>query len=105
MPKPRTMKKTSNHPVYEFSLIFSGPSELTEEMENSIYEAGCSDTLLGIQNGEIFLDFHREAPSFQVALISAIMDVERAGIGLELIRVETAPVEVSPLARSLPYTD
>ena len=65
--------------VHCFSLIFSGPTELTQELEDPLYEAGCSDALLGIQNDEVFLDFHREAPSFRIALMSAIADVERAG--------------------------
>jgi hypothetical protein len=69
-------------------LIFASPGELTDDLENEIYAAGCSDALLGIQGNELFLDFHRSAPSFQIALISAILAVERTGLRLELIRVE-----------------
>ncbi|HEX8201340.1 MAG TPA: hypothetical protein VF590_12700 [Isosphaeraceae bacterium] len=90
---PKTSKarvRQALRTVHCFSLIFSGPTELTQELEDPLYEAGCSDALLGIQNGEVFLDFHREAPSFRIALMSAIADVERAGVGLELIRVEPA---------------
>jgi len=71
-----------------FSLIFTSPGELTDELENEILEAGCGDALLGIQGGELFLDFRREAPSFQIALLSAILAVERTGLPLELIRVD-----------------
>lgn len=76
--------------IYTFDLIFSGPDELTEELEIAIFEAGCDDAVLGIRNGEVLLGFHREAPSFRIALTSAIADVERAGVGLELVRVEPA---------------
>lgn len=86
--KSRSKKKTTGRRLFSFSLIFSGASELTEELEDAIFEAGCDDALLGIQNGAVFLDFDREAPSFRIALMSAIADVERAGVGLELIRVE-----------------
>ena len=90
---PKTSKARPKQPhrtVHRFSLIFSGPSELTQKLEDPLYEAGCSDALLGIQDGAVFLDFNREAPSFRIALTSAIADVERAGVGLELIRVEQA---------------
>ena len=91
MPKMSKAQPTrAGRTVHQFSLIFSGPTELTQELEDSLYEAGCSDALLGIQDGHVFLDFHREAPSFRIALMSAIADVECAGVGLELIRVEPA---------------
>ncbi|MEO6807717.1 MAG: hypothetical protein ABI353_01210 [Isosphaeraceae bacterium] len=90
---PETARAKSNRVAqvtHQFSLIYSGTSELTEDLENALFEAGCADALLGVQNGEVFLDFRRKAPSFQVALTSAVMDVERAGVGLELVRVEPA---------------
>lgn len=90
---PETAKAQSSRVAqgtHQFSLIYSGTSELTEELENALFEAGCADALLGIQEGKVFLDFRRNAPSFQIALTSAIMDVERAGVGLELVRVEPA---------------
>ena len=78
----------ASQPVFEFSLIFAGPTDLTDELADLLIGAGCDDALIGIQNGDLFLDFHRHAPSYRIALMSAVADVECAGLGLELIRVE-----------------
>ena len=77
--------------VFSFRLVFSGPTDVTEEIEDAIFEAGCNDALLGMRNGEWFLVFDRKAPTFRIALMSAVAHVERSGVPLELIRVE--PVE------------
>ena len=71
---------------HEFTLILSGFSELTDDVEDRIFEAGCDDTLLGILDGTPFLDFTREAPSLKDAILSAIRDVARAGF--EVVRIE-----------------
>ncbi len=86
---PNQRPREPKRPVFRFSLIYSGPTELTDEIENALLEAGCDDALLGIQGGRLFLDFAREAPSFRLALTSAIMDVEFACLGLELVRVDS----------------
>lgn len=73
---------------YAFRLIFSGPGELTDELETAVFQAGCDDALLGVVDGVPFLIFDREASTFREALLTAIADAERAG--LELVRVEPA---------------
>lgn len=75
--------------THSFTLIFAGTfDDLTDEFLNAIYEAGCDDSTVAIRAGVLRIAFDREAPSFRIALFSAISDVERAGLGLELIRVE-----------------
>lgn len=71
--------------TYEFSVLLSGVNEVTLEMENSVYGAGCDDALLGVQNGTVFLDFHRDAASPVEAISSAIADVAKAGYKVERI--------------------
>jgi len=83
-----TQTVPASQPGFEFSLVFTGPTELTDELVDLLYEAGCDDGLIGMQSGEFFIDFHRRAPSYRIALMSAIADLERAGLGLELTRVE-----------------
>ena len=79
--------------TFTFTLILSGFKELTDEVEKSIYDAGCDDGLVGIVDGEPFVDFDREAPSFREAVMTAIRDVESAGQNIRVIRVE--PQEAS----------
>jgi hypothetical protein len=81
-----TIMKTKNK-TFSFSLYFQGATELTPDLEDALFEAGCSDALVGIQNGMLFLDFDRESSSYEEALKSAIADVNRAGLGLRLVNV------------------
>ncbi len=48
---------------YEFSLILKGSPELTEDLCDGLFEAGCDDGTPGTCNGVFSIDFHREADS------------------------------------------
>ena len=61
---------------YHFSLVLSGVDRATKELEDAFYEAGCDDALICFYNGSVYLEFDRVAQSFEVALSSAIRDVE-----------------------------
>jgi hypothetical protein len=74
--------------THQFSLLYTGVDDLTDELSDALFEAGCDDATIGIQNGFFFADFHRQAATFREALISAIEDVERTGQPLRLVRVE-----------------
>jgi len=74
--------------VYSFSLVLQGASDLTPEIADTLYEAGCDDALVGSRDGLLFAEFDREAPSSAEAIISAIRQVESAGVGLTVVRVE-----------------
>jgi hypothetical protein len=49
------------------------------DYEDRLYDAGCSDALVAVVSGRLFLDFDRDAASFDAAVQSARRDVERAG--------------------------
>ena len=63
---------------YSFTLQVSG-IDTAGNYEDRLYEAGCSDALVAVLSGTLYLDFDREAPSFNAAVRSAEQDVERAG--------------------------
>lgn len=73
--------------VQEFSLILADAEELTPELADALYQI-FEDGTAGSCNGEVRIDFHREAPSLEQAVQSAIDDVAKAA--LEVARVETA---------------
>jgi hypothetical protein len=75
----RTKRRSGRKQTHSFTLILSGLSSLTSQLENAIFEAGCSDALLGARDGVVYLDFDRDAPSFGEAVSSAIQDVKKAG--------------------------
>jgi hypothetical protein len=63
---------------FSFALYVSGIS--TEgAYEDALFEAGCDDALVCERGGELFLDFDRQAESYERAVASARRDVERAG--------------------------
>ena len=75
--------------THSFTLLFAGEFEtLRPELMDALFEAGCDDSHVSLRDGVLRIAFDRDAPSFRVALLSAIADVERLGFGLELARVE-----------------
>ena len=73
---------------YEFSLILKGSPELTEEIADQLFEAGCDDGTPGTSNGAFSIDFHREADSLEAAINSAIKNVKTAGYDVEHVQIE-----------------
>jgi len=75
--------------TYSFTLVFAGQFEaLDTDLLDALFEAGCDDSHVSLSQDVLRIAFDREAPSFRIALLSAIADVERTGFGLELARVE-----------------
>jgi hypothetical protein len=77
---------------YEFTLILSGPFELTEEIADELFEAGCDDGTPGTCDGVFSIDFHRDASSLEEAIRSAIANVKSAGYEVERIEMEAEAV-------------
>jgi hypothetical protein len=74
--------------TYEFTLILASQPEVTDEIADAVYGAGCDDATLGSRCGVLYLAFAREADSLWGAISSAITDVKRANVGLSVGRVE-----------------
>ncbi len=75
---------------YEFTLILKGGVELTEEIADELFEAGCDDGSLGVCNGVFSIDFHREAHSLEEAIQSTIAKVKSADYQVERVEIEAA---------------
>ena len=73
---------------YEFALIPKGQFELTEEITDELFEAGCNDGTPSVCNGVFSIDFHREGGSLESAIRSAIADVKSAGYEVEQAEIE-----------------
>ena len=80
---------------YAFSLILAGSLELTEDLADTLFEAGCDDGTPGVCNGVFSIDFRREAPSLEAAIRSAIDDVKMAGYAVERVEIEARAVPLS----------
>lgn len=77
---------------YEFTLILSGSLELTEEIADELFEAGCDDGTPGTCDSVFSIDFHRDASSLEEAIRSAIANVKSAGYEVERIEMEAEAV-------------
>jgi len=73
---------------YEFTLILKGSLELTEEIADELFAAGCDDGTPGTSAGVFSIDFHRKARTLEEAINSAVMNVKSAGYKVERVEIE-----------------
>lgn len=73
---------------YEFTLVLEEPLELTEDIADRLFEAGCDDGTPGVCDSVFSIDFHREANSLEEAIRSAIANVKSAGYEVERVEIE-----------------
>ena len=66
---------------FKFTLILDRVPDLTPEVADAIYEAGCHDGLLSQRDGVVSIEFERAAPTRMDAIVSAILDIESANVG------------------------
>jgi hypothetical protein len=72
--------------VHEFTLILTAdPNEEESDRLYSILDDGTLATIAGMSQ----IHFHREAPSLEVAIGSALVNVKKAGF--DVVRVEIEP--------------
>ena len=76
--------------VYDFTFTLVGVDELTVEVADVLYEAGCDDASPHSEGPTVYLDFHREAKSLGDAIGSAVKDVERAGFTVARVDIDPA---------------
>ncbi|MFO7901251.1 MAG: hypothetical protein R6U98_01200 [Pirellulaceae bacterium] len=74
---------------HEFTVVLSGISEITDEAASALFEAGCDDGSPGSCDGVVSVDFHRDSPTLELAIQSAVADIRKAGFQVE--RVEIYP--------------
>ena len=64
-------------PTHHFRLVVDGVDLQDEAVVDRLFEAGCDDALVGSTGGVQFIDFDRDAASFDAAVSSAAENVER----------------------------
>lgn len=73
--------------THEFTLVLDRVNDKTEKLEDHLFEAGCDDALINFRSGTVYLDFNRDALSFENAVISAIQEVESSPLGAKVISI------------------
>jgi hypothetical protein len=85
----------------KFTLVLEGCwDDLTHEMVDSLYEAGCDDGTVAYRGGRVVIVFDREAETAEAAVLSAIADVRKAGFHVARI-AEVDSVEEAAMAERL----
>lgn len=88
--------------TFEFTLVLENTVEFYDQMEDALFQAGCDDALLSFRNGVAYLEFDRDSENLESAIISAIQQVEQAGLPLSIKRVEPSDLVTSAeIARRL----
>lgn len=75
--------------IHHFTFIVDGPDVQDDALIEALFEAGCDDALVGRSEGIQYIEFDREAPDLDVALLSAVADVEKVP-GVKVARVADA---------------
>ena len=79
---------TVNMQTFHFELVLSPQTELTDDLVEALYEAGCDDGTMGTCNQAASILFARQADSLESAIRSAIADVQKAGCTAAEVRLE-----------------
>ena len=74
--------------LWEFTVMLAEVDEITPELADALYEAGCDDGTVGSSCGVSSVSFSREGPSLHEAIRSAIADIQRAGCGVDRVQIE-----------------
>ena len=74
--------------TYEFSVILPIGVEMTEELCDRLFEAGCDDGSPGTGCGVPYIDFSREADCLESAIRSAVADVQKTGCAVVRVQIE-----------------
>src|SRR5208283_434543 len=72
---------------HDFALVLSGITELTPEVQDALFEAGCDDATISVRAGRVYLTFSRNSRSLKDAILTAIQDVKSARIGADVLGV------------------
>lgn len=73
----------------QFTRILSGVAEITPELADSLFAATGGDIELNMRNDVACIEFDRAADTLHDAVSSAIAEVEGAGVGIRVVRVES----------------
>lgn len=101
----RDMTNKNCEREFDFALVIDGVPELTSAVEDAFFEAGFDDATLSIRYGRLYAQFSRSAPALKDAILSAIRDVRKAGVGAVVLRVDECDlVTQSDIARRIGRT-
>lgn len=89
--------------TFQFTLVLKNVPEDIDNLEDSLFEAGCDDALINFRNGAVYLDFDREESSLEEAVISAIKNIQSIDAEVASVAPDNLVTE-SEIAKRLEVT-
>lgn len=84
--------------TYRFTVILAALGEISDDLAEALFEAGCDDGSPWSSQGVAAVGFDREAESFEQAVRSAIADVQKTGCHVAWVKIEPEDlVESTPV--------
>ena len=74
--------------TYWFHVFLSGIDEMTDEIADALFEAGCDDGTPSSSQGVAQIYFAREADSLESAICSAVDEIRKAGFDFSRIEID-----------------
>jgi hypothetical protein len=74
---------------YDFVVVLRGAGELTTDLADRLFAAGCDDGTPSQRSGAVQIGFSREASDLESAIRSAIANVMAAGCTVERVQIES----------------
>jgi hypothetical protein len=73
---------------YDFTLVLAQGTDLTDQLIEDLYEAGCDDGSPSSRAGVVMVTLHRNADSLEQAIRSGIADAQKAGCKVARVQIE-----------------
>ena len=86
-----TQQAVEKMQLVKFTLVLSGISKDTPDLEDKLFEAGFDDALLNFTNRTVSLDFCRENCDPEATIVDAITRIEKIAIGAIVDSVTPSP--------------
>jgi hypothetical protein len=73
--------------TYEFDVVLKDVSEVTDDLAEELFAAGCDDGTPTGCEGIAWIHFDREAVSLEDAIVSAVAQVKSAGYAVSKVEL------------------
>jgi hypothetical protein len=80
---------------YDFTVVLKDSPELTVDLAEKLFAAGCDDGSPGMCAGATSIDFHRDAGSLEEAIRSAVADVSASGCIVAHVEIDVEALTTS----------
>lgn len=79
---------------YRFEVALADCREISEDLAEALFAAGCDDATPISSGGVARLGFSREGESLEAAIRSAVADIQKAGSRASSVRIDAEDLAV-----------